>query len=171
MFVEKCKRVVMEERRGRHHAHRMAREMSDVIHNPIGHLGRTVNTVAGEDMGPGAKVLLLLVGAGVVGGGIYYLATKPATAVAPVTTVPANATTTVATPTGTIAVPARTDSAPAGTTLAQMVANAVQLATLARTSSNPGAELGPAAAWAAWAKASGATAAQLAQLRAAGFAV
>jgi hypothetical protein len=83
MLVEKCKRVVMEERRGRRRAHRMAREMSHVISNPIGHIGKTVNTIAGEDMGPGAKVLLLLAGAGIIGGGIYYLATKPAAAATP----------------------------------------------------------------------------------------
>jgi zona occludens toxin (predicted ATPase) len=104
MFVEKCKRVVMEERRGRRRAHRMAREMSRVIHNPIGALGRTVNTAAGEDMSPGAKVLLLLAGAGVIGGGIYYLVTKPAAAAtpaaAPTTTVQAPTTVTTTTPSG-----------------------------------------------------------------------
>jgi hypothetical protein len=84
MLVEKCKRVMMEERRGRSRARRMAREVASFTQNPIGSAGHfagtAVNTMAGEDMSGGAKVLLLLVAAGVVGGGIYYLTTKPAAA-------------------------------------------------------------------------------------------
>lgn len=90
MLVEKCKRVMMEERRGRSRARRMAREVATFAQNPIGSAGHfagtAVNTMAGEDMSGGAKVLLLLAAAGVVGGGIYYLVTKP-------TSTPATATT------------------------------------------------------------------------------
>lgn len=84
MLVEKCKRVVMEERRGRHRARRMAREVGRVAMNPVGAVGglagNAFSSIAGEEMSGGAKVLLLLAGAGIVGGGIYYFMTKPATA-------------------------------------------------------------------------------------------
>lgn len=87
MLVEKCKRVMMEERRGRHRARRMAREVAGFAANPVGNVlgfaGNTVGSVAGEDMSGGAKVLLLLAVAGAVGGGIYYLTTKPAAAATP----------------------------------------------------------------------------------------
>jgi hypothetical protein len=67
--------LAAEERSARGHAHRMAREVSHVLENPLG---------AFEEMGVGAKLLLALAGAGVVGGGIYYVATKkPAAAAVP----------------------------------------------------------------------------------------
>lgn len=87
MLVEKCKRVMMEESRGRHRARRMAREVASFAQNPVGSLGNfaggAVNSVAGEDMSGGAKVLLLLAVAGAVGGGIYYVMSKPAAAATP----------------------------------------------------------------------------------------
>ena len=90
MLVEKCKRVMMEERRGRGRARRMAREVASFAQNPVGSLGNfaggAVNSVAGEDMRGGAKVLLLLAVAGAVGGGIYYFTTKPAAAATPAAT-------------------------------------------------------------------------------------
>jgi hypothetical protein len=95
MLVEKCKRVVMEERRGRHRARRMAREVGSIAMNPVSAVGgfaesalSTVTGGASEDMSGGAKVLLLLAGAAAVGGGIYYYATKPKTTAVPATTPP-----------------------------------------------------------------------------------
>jgi hypothetical protein len=177
MIVEKCKRVMMEERHGRRRARRMAREVAGLVGNPLGaatgFAGNAVNSIAGEDMGGGAKVLLLLLGAAAVGGGIYYFATKPAAAATPSPSIPpavVNPGTTTAAPTGTIAVPAATSSPPAGTSIDTMVSRAVLLANLTRSTGHSG-DLPPAIQWASWAVASGANASQLAQLRGAGFIV
>jgi hypothetical protein len=174
MIVEKCKRVMMEERHGRRRARRMAREVAGLVGNPLGaatgFAGNAVNSIAGEDMGGGAKVLLLLLGAAAVGGGIYYFTTKPAAATPIPTPVTNPVNTTATAPTGTIAVPAATSSPPAGTSVATMVSRAVVLANLAQSTGHSG-DLPPAIQWASWAVASGANASQLAQLRGAGFIV
>jgi hypothetical protein len=83
--------ILAEERSARRHAHRMAREVSHVLENPLG---------AFEEMGAGTKLLLALAGAGVVGGGIYYVATKKpaATAAPPVATVNPGTTSTAPPP-------------------------------------------------------------------------
>jgi hypothetical protein len=164
MLVEKCKRVMMEERSGRRHAHRMAREMADAIHNPVASLSSTIG--AAEDASAGVKVLLLLAGVGAVGGGIYYLATRPKTAAAAATTT-ANTSTTAP---GSLVIPAfptfPAGSGPTpGMTVAAMVVKAVTLAALGH---------GPDAGvdWVAAARAAGTlTTAQLSQLRTAGYAV
>jgi hypothetical protein len=84
----------------------MAREVAGVAENPVGAL---------EEL-TGGKMLLILLGVGVLGGGIYYLATKNSAAVAaPVTPTPG--------PPGTVIAPAPggghltfTTTAPAPTT-------------------------------------------------------
>ena len=66
--------IMAEERRARRKVHRMAREVSGFVKNPVG---------AFEEFGA-PQVLLALLGLGVVGGGIYYVATKkPAAAAGP----------------------------------------------------------------------------------------
>jgi hypothetical protein len=71
--------LVLEGAIARRHAHRMARELAGAAENPIGAL---------EEL-TGGKMLLILLGVGAIGGGIYYLATKkPAAAAPPAAPVP-----------------------------------------------------------------------------------
>ena len=132
MIVEKCKRVMMEERRGRHRARRMAREVAGFAANPVSFAGNAVSSLAGEDMSGGAKVLLLLAVAGAIGGGIYYVVTKPAAAATPVAT--PNVNTTAPNPNNlTNAQLANIAASLLGTTLASLQStgvNATQRATL-----------------------------------------
>jgi hypothetical protein len=70
--------LVLEGAIARRHAHRMARELAGVAENPVG---------AFEEL-TGGKMLLILLGVGAIGGGIYYLATKKPAAALPAAPVP-----------------------------------------------------------------------------------
>ena len=155
--------VLREERRGRHRARRMAREVSGVAQNPIaattGFAGEVFEG-ATEGMSGGSKVLLLLVGTAAAGGLAYWYFTRPQTPASSAATNSGTSTTSTTTTTTT------TDAATLSNPAAQHDVN--QAVNLAKIGHGPGKE---GDVWARKAVADGANATQLATLRSYGYAV